>query len=279
MASNRAEIREHINSITQTRKTTDAMQLISGVMFAKQMACLERVGSYAREVRRVTRDALANCEDIEHPYLGTHVEGKRYVLYIGGDLGMCGAYNGNITRFLTANVPPTVELHVLGLNQYRMIEAEGYTIANEPVASAELVQDDLKLLADEALERFASRELHQVDLLYTRYVNPVTFKPMLTRLLPLGAMGEDEDPPGYVYLEPDPAKLVESLVRLMVETSFYSAFVESGASEQAARKLAMKNATDNANDLLDELTLQYNQIRQDEITQEISEIVGGADAL
>jgi len=278
MAGNRAEIRAHIRSISQTRKITDAMQLISGVMLNKEMANYQRVAKYAREVRLVTKDALANCEHIQHPYLRKEGEGTRYVLYIGSDLGMCGSFNGNLTRFLASEIPTDVELHVLGTNQYRMIGAEGYAIANDVTPSADLTQADLKKLADEALERFASGELSEVDVLYTRYVNPVTFEPTVVRLLPLADDAGDETP-NYVYLEPDPVELVVSLIRLMVETTFYSAFIESKTSEQASRQLAMKSATDNANELLDKLTLQYNQARQAEITQEITEIVGGAGAL
>ena len=278
MAGNRAEIRAHIRSISQTRKITDAMQLISGVMLNKEMANHQRVAKYAREVRLVTKDALANCEHIQHPYLRKEGEGTRYVLYIGSDLGMCGSFNGNLTRFLASEIPTDVELHVLGTNQYRMIGAEGYAIANDVTPSADLTQADLKKLADEALERFASGELSEVDVLYTRYVNPVTFEPTVVRLLPLADDAGDETP-NYVYLEPDPVELVVSLIRLMVETTFYSAFIESKTSEQASRQLAMKSATDNANELLDKLTLQYNQARQAEITQEITEIVGGAGAL
>jgi len=278
MAGNRAEIRAHIRSISQTRKITDAMQLISGVMLNKEMANYQRVAKYAREVSLVTKDALANCEHIEHPYLRKEGEGTRYVLYIGSDLGMCGSFNGNLTRFLVSEIPTDVELHVLGTNQYRMIGAEGYAIANDVTPSADLTHADLKKLDDEALERFASGELSEVDVLYTRYVNPVTFEPTVVRLLPLADDAGDETP-NYVYLEPDPVELVVSLIRLMVETTFYSAFIESKTSEQASRQLAMKSATDNANELLDKLTLQYNQARQAEITQEITEIVGGAGAL
>ena len=279
MAGNRAEIRAHIRSIAQTRKITDAMQLISGVMLNKEMANHHRVAAYAREVRLATKDALANCEDVEHPYLKKDGEGARYVLYIGSDLGMCGSYNGNLTRYLVSEIPQDVELHVLGTNQYRMITSEGFTIANEPISSADLTQADLKQIADEALERFAAGELGQVDVRYTRYVNPVMFEPAIVRLLPLADDEDGNDTPGYVYLEPDPVAIVESLVKLMVETTFYSAFVEARTSEQASRQLAMKAATDNANELLDKLTLQYNQARQAEITQEITEIVGGAGAL
>ncbi|MDO5118763.1 MAG: ATP synthase F1 subunit gamma [Coriobacteriales bacterium] len=279
MAGNRAEIRSHIKSVTQTRKITDAMQLISGVMLTKERANLKRVGVYSREVRRVVRDALANCEDIEHPYLRRDGVGRRYVIYMGSDMGMCGSFNANLTRYLVANVPKDVELHVLGTNQYRMIASEGFTIANEPTGSSERTAEEIKAIADTVLERFASGELSEVDVLYTRFVNPVMFEPTLLRLLPFTMDEDSSDAPHYVYLEPDPVELVGRLVALMVETTFYSAFVESRTSEQASRQLAMKSATDNANELVDKLTLQYNQARQAEITQEISEIVGGADAL
>ena len=278
MAGSRAEIRAHIRSVSKTYKITDAMQLISSVMLVRERESLQRVGDYAREVRRVTRDALASCEDVSHPYLRHGGDGRRYVLYLGSDLGMCGSYNANLTRFLLANVTPDDELHVLGSNQYRSIVAEGYPIANEQVNSADLEQPDLKALADEALARFAAGEIDSVDVLYTRYVNPMTFEPTLMRLLPVAMEGADESVPRYVYLEPDPVELVERLITLMVESSFYAAFVEAKTSEQASRQLAMKTATDNANEMLEHLTLQYNQVRQAEITQEINEIVGGADA-
>lgn len=278
MAGNRAEIRSHIRSVSKTRKITDAMQLISSVMLVRERENLRRVGDYAREVRMVVRDALSSYEGVPHPYLRRDGEGRRYVIYMGADLGMCGSYNANLTRYLVANVPRDVELHVLGANQYRTIEAEGYHIANELVNSTELEQSDLKALADDALARFAASEIDEVDVLYTRFVNPITFEPTLLRLLPITVDDSEGTPPRYVYLEPDPLALVESLVALMVESSFYSTYVEAAASEQASRQLAMKTATDNANELVEKLTLQYNQARQAEITQEINEIVGGADA-
>lgn len=278
MAGSRAEIRSHIRSVSKTRKITDAMQLISSVMLVRERDSLQRVGDYAREVRLVTRDALASCEDVSHPYLRRGGNNRRYVLYLGSDLGMCGSYNANLTRYLLQNVSPNDELHVLGSNQYRSIIAEGYHIANEQVNSADLEQPDLKALADEALARFAAGEIDAVDVLYTRYVNPMTFEPAMMRLLPLSMDDTDGTVPRYVYLEPDPVVLVERLVTLMIESSFYAAFVEAKTSEQASRQLAMKTATDNANEMLEHLTLQYNQVRQAEITQEINEIVGGADA-
>ncbi len=277
MAGNRTKIKARIKSVNATRKITGAMNLIANVKFQKEKTLFDQVLVYSRELKKTASRILSAEYDFRHPFLSENGAEKDLYYYIGSDLGMCGSYNVTLSKYLEEHVPKDALLYVLGSHQYNHIRNEGYEVLNELSPSDPLERTDLKILADEALKKFLNGEVRSVNLIYTRFVNTVTYEPVIERLIPVSpAVGEKR---GYTYLEPDPVEVLDHLIPLMTETAFYSAHVEAKVAEQAARRMAMDNATKNAAQLVEKLTLEYNQARQAAITQEITEIIGGADAL
>ncbi len=278
MAGNRTKIKARIKSVNATRKITGAMNLIANVKFQKEKTLFDQVLVYSRELRKTASRILSAEYDFHHPFLSENGAEKDLYYYIGSDLGMCGSYNVTLTKFLEEHVPKDALLYVLGSHQYTHIRNDGYEVINDLTPSDPLERTDLKKLADEALRKFLAGEVRSVNLVYTHFVNTVTYEPVVERLIPF-TFEEGKKRNGYTYLEPDPADVLDHLIPLMTETAFYSAHVEAKVAEQAARRMAMDNATKNAAQLVEKLTLEYNQARQAAITQEITEIIGGADAL
>lgn len=279
MAGNRASIKARIKSINATKKITGAMNLISNVKLQKERAKLERRMTYTKELRSLVEKIFNSEHNFEHAYFNENNVDKKYVLFICSDLGMCGAYNSNLFKYLLENVKATDYLHVIGTNLYKKIENLDFEIQNEMITSDGLEYLDLKEFADIAIDLFLNKEVNSIEIIYTRFVNTVSFECEKIKLLPMPYDYDDNNIKEYLYLEPKPIDVLETIVPMMIRNSFYSIYVEAKTAEQGSRRLAMENATDNAEELVEKLTLQYNQARQAAITQEITEIVSGADAL
>lgn len=278
MPGNKAAIKSRIKSINATKKITGAMNLISNVKLQKEKAKLERRQAYTEELRKVVEKVFNSDHNFDHAYFHENDTNKKYVLFISSDLGMCGAYNSNLIKFLKENVSNEDYLYVIGSHSYKSIVNEGFNVVNEMVSSESLDYFDLKEIADETIRLFLNKEIKEIDIIYTKFVNTVTFECECLRILP-AYLDLEEEHKEFIYLEPKPLDVIETLVPMMVRNIFYSKYIEAKTAEQASRRLAMENATDNAEELVEKLTLQYNQARQAAITQEITEIVSGADAL
>ncbi len=277
MAGNRSAIKARIKSVNATKKITGAMKLISNVKLQKEKARFERIFVYSDELRKVAAEVLSSDHDFDHVYFKENNAEKRFVLYISSDLGMCGAYNGNMLRFLDGQVSKNDLLYVVGTHSYNHLKNEGYTVINDLYPSDGLDPFDFKKIAGEALKMYREGQISGIDMVYTAYLNTISFEPRKITLMP--AVTQHQRSGVVTLLEPDPLEVIERLIPMMVENTFYAKYVEAKTAEQASRRLAMENATDNAEELVEKLTLQYNQARQAAITQEITEIVSGADAL
>ncbi|MDW5375900.1 F0F1 ATP synthase subunit gamma [Halomonas sp. HP20-15] len=286
------EIKSQIGSIKNTQKITSAMEMVAA---SKMRRAQERVAAsqpYARQIRRVVGHVAKANPEYQHPYfIEREVKRVGYIV-VTSDRGLCGGLNSNLFRAVIRDVRQRREqgvevafcaLGTKGASFFRkyggeLLASRG-NLGNAPQAS------DLIGSVQVMLEAFDNGELDQLNVASNDFINTMTQKPTISQLLPLGG---DESPTDdrqraghwdYLY-EPDDARaLLDKLLVRYVESQVYQAVVENIASEQAARMLAMKNATDNAGDLIDELQLVYNKARQAAITQEISEIVGGASAV
>ncbi len=214
------------------------------------------------------------------------------LLSITGNRGLCGGYNSNVLdetmKFknkLTIEEGKKVLLYVFGkkgINYFKFIKEPMYKSLPNP--EDKITFNDSISLGEELINQFVSGEVDEVYLSYTRIVSSATQKPALIRLLPITTDDEDVvDKAGdfkldYIF-EPNPYRVLSSLLPLYIKVKLYTCFLESGFSEQFARRVAMKNATDAATDMVRELTIRYNRARQAKITNEIAEIVGGAAAL
>ena len=283
-----------MRSVKATKKITKAMELISASRIVKAQQRVRASSPYATELTRAV-SAVATYSNIDHPLTSAVADPRRAaVLVIASDRGMAGAYSNNaikdgdqLTTFLRSR-GLDVSSYLVGrkaVNYYRF--------RNRPVAASWTGFSDnptylnAKEIADALITAFVNPTdnggVDELHIVYTEFVSMMTQQPLVKRLLPLEVVETAAPPPGGVFplyeFEPSASEVLDALLPRYVESRVYNALLQSAASEHAARRRAMKSATDNAEDLIKSLTRLANAARQAEITQEISEIVGGADAL
>ncbi len=283
--------RRRIRSVKATKKITKAMELISASRIVKAQQRVTASSPYANELTRAV-SALATFSNVDHPLTATVTDAKRAaVLIIASDRGMAGAYASNAIKegdqltSLLKGRGLEVDHYLVGrkaLNYYRFrnraIAASWTGFSDNPTyANAKEIADTV---IASFLQESGADELH---IIYTEFVSMITQRPLAKRMLPLEVV-ESEKPPAdgplpLYEFEPSAADVLDALLPRYVESRIFNALLQSAASEHAARRRAMKSATDNAEELIKSLTRRANAARQAEITQEISEIVGGADAL
>ena len=284
---NTKEIRKQISSISNTQKITSAMEMVASSKMRKTQDRMEMGRPYAERMLSVIGH-LANSNPEYKPLYMTDREVKGVgVIVIGSDKGLCGGLNINLFRTL---LPFLKEMSDQGISQkFCPIGTKARVFFNnfggDVVATAEKLGDipslenligAIKVL----LDKFEQGEIDKVFLASNRFENTMTQEPQIKQLLPL----LPEDTPelkhrwDYIY-EPDAKELLDGLMQRYIESLVYQAVIENIACEQAAKMVAMKNATENAGTIIDELQLIYNNARQAAITQELSEIVAGAEAL
>src|SRR6266508_3093112 len=286
MAGQLRVVRRRIRSVQSTMKITRAFELISASRVARAQQRVQQARPYTTEVTRV-----ANTEvTVSHPLLEQRAElTAAAVLVVSSDRGLAGPYNSNVLR--------TTEELVARLRQDG-VEPKLYAVGRKAVAYYRFRQrplaeswvgfsdrpayDDAKQVADTMLEAFLDHKVDEIHAVFTDYVSAVTQRAKATRFIPLVVEETEERPPEpipmYIY-EPDAQAVLDALLPRYIEARVFTAMLEAAASEHAARRKAMSAATDNAEELIEDLTQEYNQARQAAITQEIMEIVGGAEAL
>jgi len=288
-------VRRRIGTVQSIAKITRAQELIASSRIVRAQQQMRAAEPYARELTRAVEAVISRSTNITHPFTTEPASPARAaVLVLTSDQGFAGAYNANVLResarlrelLRERGVQPV--LYVAGRkgvawHRFRELElARSWT-----GFSATPRYSDAKAISDVLLEAFSAEEaddhVDEIHLVGTEFVSMLTQRPAVRRLLPL-EIEETEEPsphgplPAYEF-EPGPAEVLDALMPQYVASRIYYALLEAAAAELAARRRAMKAATDNANDLLETLTREANNARQAEITQEISEIVGGANAL
>lgn len=279
------ETKASIASIKSTQKITRAMYLVSASKSKKARTLYERTLPYFRQIAVTLSEILAETEPFETPYLrSTSLPDSQGDLYLvlAGDKGLAGGYNHNIIDLLDSTVNKSADtLWVAGFTGRSRISAKGYHVSQEfsvPVMNPDLHR--ARDVAEKVVEAYLSGAYKQVHVLFTEMINPLTLKPKVAQLLPLKPEDLTQRSPATasyekaVY-EPGRRAVFNHLVPHYIKGILYGAFVEAYTSEQHARMYAMDNATKSANDMIGQLSLKYNRARQAQITQEISEIVGG----
>ncbi|GAA1481882.1 F0F1 ATP synthase subunit gamma [Gordonia sinesedis] len=305
MASIR-ELRSRIRSVQSTRKITKAQELIATSRITKAQARVAAAKPYAEEMTKVLAELAANAGSLDNPLLNERENPKRAgILVITSDRGMCGGYNTNVlraTRELMSLVRDEGKEPVLfvmgqkGVNYFTFRDIDladawtGFSQSPEYHDAADATDFMVNLFvagSGEEVERpDGEGTLEGVDelhVVYTRFVSMLTQTPEVRRMAPLVVSEEEaregaEESRNYTF-EPSADTLLDALLPKYLATRVYAALLDSSASESAARRTAMKSASDNADDLSRSLSREANQLRQAQITQEISEIVGGASAL
>ena len=293
MAAELRILRQRVRSVQSIKQITRAYELIATSRIGKARAKVAAALPYAQEMTKVLTALSTAATNLDHPLLTPRENPRRAaVLAITSDKGMCGGYNSNLLRQaeelqqLLRDEGKQVQLYVVGrkgITYYRFrnrqVSGEWSGFSEQPsyADAAEIGQQLVDaFMAEDNPER--PDELHMV---YTEFQSMLTQKPVARRIAPLDVEyleGAPEQLPDYEF-EPEAEELLGSLLPKYVKTRLFAALLEAAVSESAYRQRAMKSATDNANELIRTYTRQMNSARQAQITQEISEIVGGADAL
>jgi F-type H+-transporting ATPase subunit gamma len=293
--ANMREIKNRIKSIKETRQITKAMKLISAAKLKKARQQLEMTLPFFDKVKETIADILVHSGYVNNIYfdIRNEKEGKKkgYIVF-GGDKGLAGGYNNNILKLAEShlNQNPGSLVMVAGHMGRGFLQRKKYNVSEEfdyPVQNPSVYR--AREIADVVLEMFSKGELDEVYLVYTKMISSIRLEPQIMKLLPLeiGALKADLGIEGDIAekidealsYEPSPKAVYDVLIPKYVKGIVFGALVEAFASEQSARMTAMDSATKNADDMLQRLNLFYNRARQAAITQEISEIVGGAAAL
>lgn len=286
MAQNKVALKRRIRSVRATKKITNAMELIATSKLQKQKQKMELNRVYANTLFHTFNRVLGSANIQEIPYL-TEREGKTLTLVFVSDMGLCGGYNSNILSKIKETISHDNPLFVIGSKGRYWLNKNNYTLFGELETGDNLTYGHIAKVASKIMDAYLTGEITKLQVLYTKFVNTMTFQPSLMTLLPIteevmpttvDVKVEDVLQQDIIF-EPDAVTLINQLVPMFVQSILYSLWLESKTSEHAARRMAMDNATDNAEELIEDLVLKYNQSRQSAITQEITEIVAGAEAL
>jgi F-type H+-transporting ATPase subunit gamma len=283
-------VRRRIHAVQSTMKITRAMELISASRLARAQERVARARPYTEEITAALESVVSTEVLLSHPLLEQRREAQAAaVLVVTSDRGLAGPYNANVLRTaeeLQARLrddgmePKLYVIGRKGLSYYRFrqrpVEQSWTGFSDQPT------YDDARTAVDALVEEFIALRVDQIHAVFTDFVSAGTQRAVARRFVPLVIEEVEEGPPEpipqYLY-EPSPEQLLDALLPRYVEARVFTALLEAAASEHAARRRAMKAATDNASELIEDLTREYNQARQSQITQEIMEIVGGAEAL
>lgn len=289
------EIRTQIGSIKNTQKITSAMEMVAASKMRKAQDLMKASQPYARQIRNVVAHLADANPEYKHAYTVARDEVKRVgYIVVSSDRGLCGGLNTNLFKTAVKDAAAwrdqgaELEFCALGSKASSFFNKYGGKLVAAKNGLGEAPRaEDLIGSVKVMLEAYDEGHLDRLYVVNNEFVNTMTQRPTVRQLLPLSSdVGDDEQdqenarPRSWDYLyEPDARALLDSLLVRFIESQVYQAVVENGACEQAARMIAMKSATDNAGDLVDDLEMVYNKARQAAITQEISEIVGGAAAV
>ena len=286
MASMR-EIKRRRGSIQSTQQITKAMKLVSTVKLQKARQRAENSKPYFQYMYKTVTSMLAKAGEINHPYLKSGNSDKVGIVAITSNRGLAGGYNANIARLIQASgfEKEKIRLYTVGNKGAETLARKGYEIAADyPEVIEEPTFEDAKQIGERLLSDFSNGEIGEIYVAYTEFKNTVSHIPKMMKLLPIdpAEMQTEEgeaDELTLMNFEPSEEEAIGLLIPKYVTSILYGAFVEAVASENGARMQAMDSATNNAEEIINDLELKYNRARQGAITQELSEIIAGADAI
>ena len=290
MASMR-DIKRRKGSIQSTQQITKAMKLVSTVKLQRAKSRAEQSKAYFNCMYETVTSVLAKAGTINHPYLTAGTTGKKAVIVITSNRGLAGGYNSNVVKLVTKGdfEKEDVLIYSLGRKGRDTLSRHGYTIemgddaiVEEPAYAAAMS------LSKTLLSDFAEGKIREIYLAYTSFKNTVVHEPKLLKLLPVELedsasdgkeRAEKAEPDTPMNFEPEEEEALDLIIPKYITSLIFGALVEAVASENGARMQAMDSATSNAEDMISHLSLQYNRARQGSITQELTEIIAGANAI
>lgn len=284
--ANLRELSKRITSLGKTKQITKTMELVATSRMKKTADRLHATRPYADKLGQILSQVnLAEYVE-QFPLLQKREHVKRVaILILTTNRGLCGAFNASVIRMARdvaqelTDEGISYELHVIGRKGANALRYMGYEVASKTTNITDWPSfEDARLVAEALQERFLDGTVDELRIVYSNYISVASQKPVTEMILPMQVEGDEEVTSEYI-LEPSAEEILENLIPAIINNRIFKALLETAAGEQAARRVAMKNATDNAEEIKRLLTRSYNRARQAKITQEIAEIVGGAEAL
>ena len=284
MASMR-DIKRRKESVQSTQQITKAMKLVATVKLQKARSKAESNKPYFNMLYDTICSILAKTKNVEHRYLRDNDCEKKAVIVITSNRGLAGGYNNNIVK-LVANSgfePDKTNIYAIGKKGIEGLVRKGYSITDDrsEVVNEPIFADAISL-TKELLTQFSKGEIGEIYIAYTNFKNTVTQEPKLVKLLPLSEEDFDTeavDNKTFMNFEPSEEEVLDKVIPKYMSNIIFGALLEAVASENGARMQAMDSATSNAEEMISHLELQYNRARQGSITQELTEIIAGAEAI
>ncbi|PSR06466.1 MAG: ATP synthase F1 subunit gamma [Bacteroidetes bacterium SW_10_40_5] len=293
------EIRTRINSVQNTQQITRAMKMVAAAKLRKAQQAIEQMRPYSAKLKEIMQDLSGSLG--EESGVGKYYEQRSVnrvlLVVVTSDKGLCGAFNNSINKlalkqmedqYRALNASKNVDLYCIGKKGSEYFKKRNYgLVGDHPEFFNNLNYENTEAIATNIMIQFLDGKYDQIEVLYNQFKNAITYIPTAEQFLPIAESQEEENPneqkdgeriPNYIF-EPSQEEIIADLVPRSLKVNFYRMMLDSNASEHGSRMTAMDQATDNAQELIDDLKLKYNKARQAAITKEISEIVGGAEAL
>ncbi len=291
MASMR-DIKRRKESIQSTQQITKAMKLVSTVKLQRAKAKAENSKPYFDKMYHTVQSILGKSANLDHPYLVPNGSEKKAIIVVTSNRGLAGGYNNNIVKLIKGSGLPKEEVKIYGIGQKGVdaLSLAGYEIAaNDSEIINEPLFSDAAAIGKKVLDAYTSGEVGEIYLAYTGFKNTVVHIPTLRKLLPVEMPSVEEEKnleekaaaqdKTLMNYEPEAEESLDMIIPKYINSMIFGAFTESVASENGARMQAMDSATSNAEEMIASLSLAYNRARQGAITQELTEIISGAEAL
>jgi len=296
MSGKLKEVRERIKSVQSTQQITKAMKMVSAAKLRRAQQAITEMKPYANRLDKMMKNIISNLDgDISSPFVQQREVKNVAVVVITSSRGLCGAFNTNIIKAAIAKIESNYTTQRANGNLTLVfVGKKGYDVLRKRYADCTLVKDYIDLFSNLSfdnvsvvsqmlMDKFEAKEFDMVDVCYGQFRNAALQEPECVQFLPVKPMkklgGEISDSKADYIFEPSKEVLLNELIPSILQTSFQKYVLDNHASEHGARMTAMDNATSNAEDLMKELKINYNKARQEAITKELSEIVGGAAAL
>ena len=273
MASNTLEIKNRLRSIQSTKKITYAMKLVAISELQKLRSQFLKNREYDTALQEIVQKVIASQPGYEHPLFLVHEDSKPLIIVLSSDLGLAGAYVQNIYKLVEKHHQPENQYLWIGHKGYDHFKNRGYQIINDEVSSKALAYSDLEILLSNLISDYGAGLTTSLSLIYTEYVNAITFETKKVRLLPFA--GDPLEPAKHqeIIFIPGLDEILVKLLPQFLNAMFYNRFLESKIAEFSSRRVAMENATDNAQELIEDLELEFNKNRQAAITSDLLQMI------
>ena len=281
--ANLKEIRNRIASVSSTMQITSAMKMVSAAKLKKAQDAITAMRPYANKLTELLQNLSATLDaDSGSKYSDQREIKNVLIVAITSNRGLCGAFNSNIIKRATAvaeSYDAKVSIVAIGKKANDTLSKNFEVISNQSPVFDDLTFDNVAAIAEMLMEQFESKAFDKIEVVYNKFKNAATQEIMTEQFLPIVPLDSASNTNQDYIFEPSKEQIVETLIPKSLKTQLYKSIRDSFASEHGARMTAMHKATDNATELRDQLKLTYNKARQASITNEILEIVGGAEAL